>query len=333
MTEWSIIGIDWRVPFIGPGEYYRRSGQHTKIDQDFASEIKRSGLVVVDMSFDPCPWQWIKDQIPVLAEARIQDRVLFLTSNFAVAQHPNAIYFPSIVYRMSMINAHSARDLGPTPRWRISSLNRMPRPHRMYLVYQLLGREWSDSTIVTWRGFRDEHEKNWLLTNEPAYGQLPEQIIETVSKWHFQATDLPCDHYWSVTVQDWNHPAYTDCCLNIVTETDCKDCEPFLSEKICKPLGAGQLFLVVGNPNTIACLRQLGFECFDQDLDQHDYDTKLSFLARIDQMMAWCDDCHDHLPDMWQRNKAALRHNMQWLLSADFRQKLLEPLVQQDLIY
>ena len=73
---------------------------------------------------------------------------------------------------------------------------------------------------------------------------------------------------------------YTDSYLNLVTESKL-DNIGFLTEKIYKPIRAGQLFLVQGPIGTINFLRSIGFDTFDDYFD-HSYDKIDNWMQRTD---------------------------------------------------
>lgn len=73
---------------------------------------------------------------------------------------------------------------------------------------------------------------------------------------------------------------YTDSYLNLVTESNL-DNIGFLTEKIYKPIRAGQLFLVQGPIGTINFLRSIGFDTFDDYFD-HSYDKIDNWMQRTD---------------------------------------------------
>lgn len=69
-----------------------------------------------------------------------------------------------------------------------------------------------------------------------------------------------------------NHIAYTDACLNIITETRSRNSTPQLTEKSYKPIIAGQFFIMIGSKGLISYIRSIGFDVFD-DIINHSYDS------------------------------------------------------------
>jgi len=79
---------------------------------------------------------------------------------------------------------------------------------------------------------------------------------------------------------DINHIAYNACYINVVTETIMRP-GLFISEKTWKPVASGQFFIIVGCVGTIAHLRSLGVDVFDDIID-HSYDLEPNWRKRIE---------------------------------------------------
>lgn len=119
-----------------------------------------------------------------------------------------------------------------------------------------------------------------------------------------------------------SHPAYQDAWCNIVTETSAL--VSFTSEKIWKPIAAGQLFLVAGAPGTCAWLRKLGFHTFNDD-----YDLKQNFSSRFEMVADQVLDHAENTQEWWQQNKFHIEHNYHWFRSGNVEKTLLDPIVNQ----
>ena len=75
-------------------------------------------------------------------------------------------------------------------------------------------------------------------------------------------------------------PANTDAYVHLVTETKIIP-RVFVSEKTWKPIAAGQLFLIFGNPGTVNYLRTQGVDVFDDIID-HSYDLEPDWKIRLE---------------------------------------------------
>jgi len=167
------------------------------------------------------------------------------------------------------------------------------------------------------------------------YQDLPLEVrdffLEKNTFWESIPGDATTQDYFTI-YSDIGHPAYSDSLLNIVTESTVSDDSICLSEKICKPLRSQQLFTLVGDKDAMSLLRTMGFDCFDQDLGNHDYDKKPNWTHRADSMLALIDQKYQHLDQIYQHNRSGLEHNQRWFCSGEFRKKLLENLRLRDLI-
>jgi hypothetical protein len=80
------------------------------------------------------------------------------------------------------------------------------------------------------------------------------------------------------------HPAYDESYINYVTETSIRHNEIFCSEKVWKPLMAGQFGIWLSNPGTVDFLRSIGFDVFDDIFDNHVYDLEPNLHRRIEMI-------------------------------------------------
>ena len=116
-----------------------------------------------------------------------------------------------------------------------------------------------------------------------------EKIFQNVSKKYLNIVPIHLDlsnSKWCTEMLGYNHPAYKDSYLNVVTENSYE--ETFLSEKTFKPLAAGQLFLIFGGTGTIQFLRDIGFDVFDDYLD-HSYDIEPDWITRAEKIASVLD--------------------------------------------
>jgi hypothetical protein len=106
----------------------------------------------------------------------------------------------------------------------------------------------------------------------------------------------------------------------------------FYSEKTFKPLAAGQLFFMVSSSGATRPLKSLGFETFDADFNNHDYEQPSDYITRLDQMVHLLNNIYPVIEDIYFKNLPGLLHNQQYALSNSFRQSVLQPLRDRDLI-
>jgi hypothetical protein len=83
---------------------------------------------------------------------------------------------------------------------------------------------------------------------------------------------------------DTNWSPYQDSWLNVITETSAED-GIFITEKTWKCIAVGQLFVLLSGRGSIAHLRDLGFDTFDDIIPHHRYDHLTGYAARCDAII------------------------------------------------
>jgi len=112
-----------------------------------------------------------------------------------------------------------------------------------------------------------------------------------------------------------NHVAalYNASWCNIVLETHF-DADAsggvFVTEKTFKPIKHGQLFFVAGCANTLAELRQAGYQVFDTVFDNA-YDQEHDHTRRWQLLRQSIGEAHKHLPDLFKMARPSIQHNQQ----------------------
>ncbi len=204
-----------------------------------------------------------------------------------------------------------------------SCLNRNPTFHRLILYTMLKQAGLLDQFVYSYydrcpyQGFKmtAHHYRNIKnFVSQELYSQCIESLGDFPLAWGYEQQGIN-DH----TI---NHPAYQDSWCNIVTETSAVF--SFTSEKIWKPIAAGQLFLIAGAPGTASWLKELGFYTFDDS-----YDLKYNIQTRL-EMIVDCVREHSHDPQAWwQANRFQIEHNYHWFRSGNVEKNILDSLVTQ----
>ena len=133
-----------------------------------------------------------------------------------------------------------------------------------------------------------------------------------------KVTFLDSDASWDVDISI-NHPAFTDCYINLVTETNVYNDTPMLSEKTFKPILAGQLFILLASPGAVQFLRDIGIDTFDDVID-HSYDNTTDIRSRIQQISDQVDRLEQlDLNTIYTDIKPRLLRNSEFLRSQEFR--------------
>ena len=118
-----------------------------------------------------------------------------------------------------------------------------------------------------------------------------EQLLDivTLTEWKNLKTSLPkrC-----ANDLNFNHYAYTNSYINLVTETHVSLGEHFFTEKVYKPLAVGQFFILIAPPGSIAVLKSMGFDTFDDIIDHSRYDYISDWRERIDAIHELLDELY-----------------------------------------
>jgi len=80
------------------------------------------------------------------------------------------------------------------------------------------------------------------------------------------------------------------CSLEIVSEFNCSNNKPFLTEKIGRSIVMKNPFIILGDAGSLEELRSLGFRTFSKWIDES-YDTVLDVKTRIDTALSAAQDC------------------------------------------
>jgi hypothetical protein len=310
-------------------------------------QIKKNNLTIVDTTSDPLTLPGLQERYDRITEEGLQEKLCWVTDDLAAPEHfDNVIAWPEALacesYRAEKKHQKISiidRFKPPLEAWRrsnrLSCLNRMYRPHRAYLIYWLRSRKYFSESVVT---HQDKICSYTGVEMDPCSGpwahwfdELPDWLQESLSR-----ADLQFDDQWSnyngENDHSYVHPAFSDTYLNIVTES-VVDPGVYFSEKTFKPLAAGQLFVILGNKNSVRYLKQYGIECFFDSLDNHMYETSDCWIERANRLLALLDEIYDNIEDIYWQNIREIKHNQEWVLSDAFRGLCEKPLRDRELIW
>jgi hypothetical protein len=149
---------------------------------------------------------------------------------------------------------------------------------------------------------------------------LRTSVDQFIAHGPFVADDLTADEHNNHTFHTPQH--YRESYFNVVIETHMDADQSggvFLTEKTFKPIKHGVPFLMFGCANSLAKLRSLGYETFDDQLNQT-YDTKSNTTDRYQDAMTLLETVATasltDLHDLYQRCKPACLHNQQLFLAS-----------------
>jgi hypothetical protein len=326
MSSYVYPDLDFPVKVIMPNPNPISAG----IDPIVLEELYKNELTLLDFSREHVIGRnsWNATNAKQYFDQLGLTNIIYLTSNLAESSD-RIIFFPGWIYNKNL----SYKDLTCSDIKRrsikISCLNRFPSAHRVYCFHELQKKKYSNEMMLSFYGLSDPY----LPMNQghdiyhSMYNNIPIAIKDEIAKLILYKESIPKDNIWYYqNLHSFDHPAYLDSYLNIVTESSHDQC--FFSEKSCKPLAAGQLFLQVNAKNSVDTLRYLGFECFDQHLNNHSYENNDHFVDRINEMMSLIDNIYDNIEELYFLNKQEIIFNREYLTSDGFKLKLLKPLRQ-----
>lgn len=217
-------------------------------------------------------------------------------------------YFPF----WALWSSHQVINYKDLPKkYKLSCLNGTPWEHRKLMYLELSQKSYFNDIVFTF-GNRPEYnrficELRLTLEEKERISSLPSDVI-------FLDTDASC----GIDVGT-SHPAYTECYVNLVTETNVYENTPMLSEKAFKPILAGQLFILLAGPGAVKFLRDIGIDTFDDIID-HSYDNTIDTRSRIQQISLQLDQINQlDLDKIYDDIKPRLRKNSEFLRSQEFR--------------
>jgi hypothetical protein len=210
--------------------------------------------------------------------------------------------------------------------YNFSCLNRAPRTHRLMFYSLIKQRNLLDNFVYTFYD-RDPYRGHLLDSNSIRDVRQLSRSSELADLCYQNLLDFPLtwpgDELGVTGTNDHslNHPAYNNAYCNVVTETS--PTVSFTSEKIWKPIAAGQIFYVVGAPGTVTWLKKLGYLTFDDGYDLQDRleDRLVSIADRIEKqntnMEQWYKDCQDQIS-----------HNYELFHSGAVEANILAPIIE-----
>ena len=166
---------------------------------------------------------------------------------------------------------------------RFTCLNYMPRPGRTSFVSWLVGKGYAAAGYLSFAGFEIAKWNNdtpvmyeWFPDAEVMKAGFEELLHRVPLQLDLDVGDNRIPEYDVGPID-----AYNDSYFSIVTESEQSSGElERITEKVIKPMAMMHPFVVVGNPNSLALLRQYGFRTFDGFLDET-YDTILDPRERM----------------------------------------------------
>jgi hypothetical protein len=209
-------------------------------------------------------------------------RFLLLTHNIADHKTRDKLLFYPYWYYKTQKNFSTPIVTITSRQYKVSCLNRQPKFHRKANIVKLYSKKYHAES------FTKILAKDIVMTTRPDDYELD---LDTIDKWQKISGSLaqePITNIWN-HCQDHTNRAYDDSYINLVTESTVLP-EVFITEKTWKAIASGQLFLILGNPGSVDCLRKLGVDTFDDIIDHDYYDRESDWKKRLDKLHEILDD-------------------------------------------
>ena len=209
-------------------------------------------------------------------------------------------------------------DFDNQKQYTVSLINRSPRVTRLYLLNKIRQNRNLQNLYIKWFKMG---ESNGPVPSLSAISEVLQQDTEDFLRYennypNFSATP---ESELCINIDDFRN-SY----LNLVVESRLEDIG-YLTEKVYKPLRAGQLFLVQGPPGTIQYLRSIGFDTFDDFID-HSYDTIQDWQERSDAVVAELDRIYPDIEQFYFVSKSRRMYNQHHLISEQLIKTVLSNL-------
>lgn len=284
--------------------------------------IYKNNLTIIDCSQDPVPVLLAKTE---LLSVGLDDRVVFLTSNYAdYSDYNNIFYFPYQLFRSK--RHYDKLDITIKRKYNTSFLSRNPNTHKIYTFLKLYESVYFDRMMIGFSNYIPDGFTNPELTmNHHRIRIMPDNIKKRLAEIKLYRRDVEDDLWnWISVINENSHPAFSDTYLNIIAETSYE--EICLSEKTFKPLISGQLFTFSSAARSLETVKKIGFEIFD-DVLSSTYDYVDDMYLRIDSMISLIDENYDNLEYIYRSKYREILFNQEYFQSDQVEMQFIQPLI------
>lgn len=205
--------------------------------------------------------------------------------------------FPIIEYHEPFNRYFNFKDLmvdtnNKTFKKFILTLNRRPRPHRLYNFYKLFQLGILDDVKFTFHFYEEsivtEDDKiNYLKHYLKEWGidNIDTSILKYCNTPPLDDTyDIKRDNQYLAEAVKLNIES-KDCFLEVVNEYNCSNTKTFLTEKVARSIVMRKPFILLGDRNSLSEIKKMGFKTFDSFWDET-YDSLPTAKERIDSAVS-----------------------------------------------
>lgn len=198
----------------------------------------------------------------------------------------------------------------------------MNRPHRLAMAYLALKYKLLDDSIFSFVTNLEKNIERTLLQLCP-YIENPSEVANQILNlvpYELDTQHLTSEHKQrfqtvGINKKDW----YEDSYIHIVSESQFDfEIDPFFSEKTWRPIMNLQPFLFVGNCNSIAKLKKIGFKTFHPYIDEtydSEQDPKKRFKMIEEEIRKLSNKSLQEIHDWYYSITEILLYNQNHLMS------------------
>lgn len=255
------------------------------VDKKFLEFLTKYRLVIVDLSSehfgdpkyklttsveDNLKSVGVKDFVIIthlIEDHRCTPHIVFCPTEY----HTSRKFIPSSQIELMFDNAAGDRS------YSLSCMNNNCWTHRIYYTTKVYQKPWFKKTLYT------------INSSNAGPGRSDAIVLDndTISIW--EAIGANFQKRFQGNLWNIDNPAYKDSYAAIVLETVVLP-GVYLSEKTWKAVASGMWFVILGCPGTMAHLRTLGVDIFDDIFDHSYYDNEPDFFKRVDKLNQVIDE-------------------------------------------
>jgi hypothetical protein len=288
-TSWQLA--HWIHPYmrqsfyvVDPMMFYdRRSIQSWKIARDFFATIEPRPIIL-----DYCIEPWPEDIGPMFFDLthvrEFLPNAIIMQGDYRYYGQPNTIWWQKFWQYQTTEPDGCKHEFGLAAaeqcdrKYTISCLNRRPIHHKAWWLTEFVKKDWINSQNIFTFLERDPYTERPVHHND-YYLEYLSPGRQEIYKSNIPNLPFKFGSFRGEVDRTNVHPAFTDTYLNIVTETEIA--AAWFSEKVTKPLSTGQMFVVAAGASSVKCLREFGFDMFDDIIDHNRYDKILNWDQRL----------------------------------------------------
>ncbi len=263
-----------------------------------------SCLIVLDYSMEGFSEEVFGDLYVWSRANHLDDRLIYVSGDLNIRENYDAWCRQMRVHPVMQAAYYgyfavwASRQLTATPqlasRKRYMSLNRRPHYHRIMMLTILEQRGLIEAGTISmprdfiepdigWAADQWDLRRLWDELKDLQIGFLDRYESAFVALYNKLPLIADRPDFETNHALDFNQDLYSEHPVNLITETLCFTTSAFASEKIWKPMAAGQIFLVLSGPYYLKGLRKLGFKTFAPYINE-DYDLERDPIARADMV-------------------------------------------------